>query len=86
MCVPCRVVPCIRCSLLFATTNFGPALIHYLLRVQGVRIIRCHLLRCDARVLHWQIIYLMRIDDVFALLHYHVPLAVQRSMNSLILR
>lgn len=67
--------------------HLGPALVHYLLRVESVGVVCGHFLRRDARILHWQVVYLVRIHDVF-LLHSHAAIVrpIYCSMHALILR
>jgi len=68
---------------------FRPStLVHYLLCIEGVGIVGRHLLWCDTRIFHWQIVYLMWVNNVFLLRHALSHLCwrtIYRSMNSLIL-
>lgn len=65
--------------------HLGPALVHYLLSVEGVGVVCSHFLGRDARILHWQVVYLVRIHDVF-LLHSHAIIrSIYCSMYALIL-
>jgi hypothetical protein len=66
--------------------HLGPALVHYLLRVERVGVVCGHFLRRDARVLHWQVVYLVRIHDVFLLHSHAIVWPVYCSVHALILR
>lgn len=67
--------------------HLGPALVHNLLGVEGVGVVGGDLLRRDARVLHWQVVYLMRIHNILLLLHANIAARpVYCSVDALVLR
>ena len=66
--------------------HLGPALVHYLLRVEGVGVVCGHFLGRDARILHWQVVYLVRIHDVFLLHSHAIVRSIYCSVHALILR
>ena len=70
----------------FPAVHLGPALIHYLLGVESVGIVSSHFLRRDARVLHRQVVYLVRIHDVFLLHSHAIVWSIYCSMYALVLR
>ena len=67
--------------------HLGPALVHYLLCVEGVGVVCGHFLGRDARILHWQVVYLMRIHNILLLLHANIAARpVYCSVDALVLR
>ena len=71
---------------------FGSPLIHNLLGIEGIRVVSGHFLGCDARVLNWEVIDLVRIHNAL-LLHRHTATtssttasATNGSVHPLILR
>ena len=67
--------------------HLGPALVHNLLGVEGVGVVGGDLLRRDARVLHWKVVYLMRIHNILLLLHANIAARpVYCSVDALVLR
>ena len=66
--------------------HLGPALVHYLLRVESVGVVCGHFLGRDARILHWQVVYLVRIHDVFLLHSHAIVRSIYCSVHALILR
>ena len=65
--------------------HLGPALVHDLLGVQGIRVVGCHLLGRDARVLHRQVVYLMRIHNVLLLHPNTAARPVDGTVHTLVL-
>ena len=66
--------------------HLGPALVHYLLGVESVGVVRGHFLRRDARILHRQVVYLVRVHNILLLHSNAVVWPVYCSVHALILR